>query len=152
MCYTSSVEVVKVRFPPVFVYGTLRRGQGNYRLLAAATVGEFAATAPDHVLYSVGLPYVADRPGSAVTGELMVLDRAVYAPVLGRLDRLEGFRENEPEFSHYVRVCRMVRYQDGRGRWRPRRAWIYHAGPGTLRRLSEADVLACGDWMAGRAA
>ncbi|MCA1702141.1 MAG: gamma-glutamylcyclotransferase, partial [Actinobacteria bacterium] len=28
---------------PFFVYGTLRPGQGNYRLLAGRTVGEFPA-------------------------------------------------------------------------------------------------------------
>jgi gamma-glutamylcyclotransferase (GGCT)/AIG2-like uncharacterized protein YtfP len=141
-----------MRHLPVFVYGTLRRGQGNFGLLARATVAEFDAVALDHVLYAVGLPYAADRPGSTVTGELMVIDRAIYETALARLDRLEGFRSDTPERSHYVRVPRPVRYQDAAGRRRRRLAWIYHGGSEVLARLTEADVLPGGDWLAARAA
>ncbi len=141
-----------MRHLPMFVYGTLRRGQGNYGLVARATVAEFDAVALDHMLYVVGLPYAADRPGSTVTGELMVIASADYETVLARLDRLEGFRPDAPERSHYVRVPRPVRYRDAAGRWRPRQAWMYHGGPEVLARLTEADVLPGGDWLAACAA
>lgn len=72
----------------VFVYGTLKRGHGNYHLLEASTYIGQALTMESFTLYGDGIPYCC-REGHAplpVRGELYrVSDEA-----LARLDRLEG--------------------------------------------------------------
>lgn len=75
---------------PVFVYGTLKRGKHNHRLLdhgGALFVTE-AYTADRYPLLVDGLPYLFDRPGEGhrVKGELYVVDNGTFA----RLDQLEG--------------------------------------------------------------
>lgn len=137
---------------PVFVYGTLRRGEYNYRLLAGRTVHEAAAVAADHALYSPGLPYVTDRVGHEVVGELMVLDPAVYRPTLAELDRLEGYRPGETHGNHYVREVCPVRHQGEDRQWRTVAAWIYHAGGSALRYLRDEDLVPGGDWVVRRGA
>lgn len=75
----------------VFVYGTLKRGHGNHRVMQQAG-GEFvgeALTAEKFPLVVDGLPYLLDRSGEGhhVQGELYrVTDPEGWI----RLDRLEG--------------------------------------------------------------
>jgi gamma-glutamylaminecyclotransferase len=76
--------VTKVR---VFVYGSLRRGQGNHSIIGVATcVGE-ARTLRGFTLYDLGpFPALVHGGMSAVVGEVYEVDE----PLLARLDRLEG--------------------------------------------------------------
>jgi gamma-glutamylcyclotransferase (GGCT)/AIG2-like uncharacterized protein YtfP len=71
----------------VFVYGTLRKGQGNnYLLKEADFIGE-AKTKDKYAMYASGIPYVVeDKPVSRITGEIF----SVNQEELMRLDRLEG--------------------------------------------------------------
>jgi gamma-glutamylcyclotransferase (GGCT)/AIG2-like uncharacterized protein YtfP len=131
---------------PVFVYGTLRRGQHNYRLLRDRTVAEHPAVLPGHALHDAGLPYVV--PGTAadrVVGELMVVHPSHYAEVLQALDWLEGHRPGQP--SHYVRVRATVQVRD-RPHEREVEAWVYLAGERF--QPSAATLVASGDWLAAR--
>ena len=131
---------------PVFVYGTLRRGQGNYRLLSGRTAAEHPAVLPGHALHDAGLPYVVPgSPTDQVVGELMVVDPGRYAEVLASLDRLEGFRPGCP--SHYVRVAATARYRHG-AEERAVEAWVYLAGDRF--RASAATLVSSGDWLAPR--
>jgi gamma-glutamylaminecyclotransferase len=73
----------------LFVYGTLKRGERNHRLLAdQAFVGE-ATTAPKYRVYDLG-PYPGlvrdDATGLAVKGEVF----AVSECALAELDDFEG--------------------------------------------------------------
>lgn len=73
-----------------FVYGTLRRGFGNHRIMQRAG-GEFmgnAATIIPFPLVVDGLPYLLDCPGEGfqVEGELYRIPKDGWAD----LDRLEG--------------------------------------------------------------
>jgi gamma-glutamylcyclotransferase (GGCT)/AIG2-like uncharacterized protein YtfP len=131
---------------PVFVYGTLRRGQHNYRLLRGRTVAEHPAVLPDHALHDAGLPYVV--PGTAedqVVGELMVVRPSQYAEVLQALDWLEGYRPGQP--SHYVRVRAAVQLL-WEAQEREVEAWVYLAGERF--RPADATLVASGDWLAAR--
>jgi len=131
---------------PVFVYGTLRRGQHNYRLLRGRTVAEHPAVLPGHVLHDAGLPYVV--PGNTedrVIGELMVVCPTQHAEVLQALDWLEGYRPGQS--SHYVRVRATVQLRDG-AQERNVDAWVYLAGERFL--PSAATLVASGDWLAPR--
>ena len=81
----------------VFVYGTLKRGGENHRVLAGQRfVGE-ARTEPVFRLYLLeGYPgMVGQAQGLSIEGELWELDAACHA----RLDELEGLAE-----GHYATV------------------------------------------------
>jgi len=72
----------------VFVYGTLKRGGRNHRLLAGQSFECEAATLPRYRLYDRG-PYpclVDDVNGMAVRGEVWAVDDTT----LRRLDEYEG--------------------------------------------------------------
>ena len=98
---------------PFFVYGTLRHGQGNYRLLAGSTTRERSALLAGHALVDLGVPYaIHAEPTSQVVGELMDVRPARYAEILARLDQLEGYRPTNPRYSLYLRVVRTVRLTD----------------------------------------
>jgi gamma-glutamylcyclotransferase (GGCT)/AIG2-like uncharacterized protein YtfP len=133
---------------PVFVYGTLRPGQPNYRVLAGSTIAEHPATLADHQLYIVGLPYVTPADGATVIGTLMVLAPGSYPRVLETLDRLEGYRADGEEFSHYLRRPCQVTYTDGAGHQQIVTAWVYLAGPHAAARLTPDQRSATGDWLA----
>jgi gamma-glutamylcyclotransferase (GGCT)/AIG2-like uncharacterized protein YtfP len=133
---------------PFFVYGTLRLGQGNYRLLAGHAVGEFPAVLDGHALYGPGLPYVTAGEGdSAVVGDLIFVDPGRYVEVLARLDCLEGYRPGS-RHSHYEREARPVRYVCADGAEATTVAWVYLAGPAARERLRAAEPIAGGDWLA----
>ena len=73
----------------IFVYGTLRPGQVNYRrLLADRTVRELPATAKGLALYGPGFPYAVPQPGARVVGALITIEPAIYREVLTDLDAL----------------------------------------------------------------
>jgi len=95
----------------IFVYGTMKRGFPNHRLLADARYLGTASTVERYALYVDMFPGV--HPGDAVSpirGELF----EVGADDLRRLDALEG----------HPNLCRreMVAVETGEGR---RDAWIY---------------------------
>ena len=71
----------------VFVYGTLRKGQGNNSLLSNSKFIDEVVTEENLSLFVSGLPYMIKREGGrGVIGELY----AVNEETLSALDRLEG--------------------------------------------------------------
>lgn len=119
--------------PPVFVYGTLRRGGRNEHLLEG--VARWPARLPDHALYELGgLPYCAPRPGAQVVGEVVTLAPDSYGETLAALDRLEE--------GPYRRVMREVEVRTG-----PLDAWVYLAREAVAARLERR--VPDGDWLAG---
>ncbi len=98
-------KILDRNFPPVFVYGTLRRGQKNYgRFLEGRTCREIEAEAPGILFYETdgGHPYVIPGEGK-VAGELMFLASDTYAETLEQLDALENYDPNREEESLYIR-------------------------------------------------
>jgi gamma-glutamylcyclotransferase (GGCT)/AIG2-like uncharacterized protein YtfP len=118
----------------VFVYGTLRPGQGNYRrLLAGRIVREVPATAKGLALYGSGFPYAVLQRSARVVGDLITITPGLYQEVLADLDQLEGYHPSCPDDSHYIRTTRSVtvvnRTPNG-GTWEAfHTAWIYITGP-----------------------
>lgn len=88
----------------MFVYGTLKRGYGNHRLLADS---EFLGlgVAPGR-LYNFGLPGYKRGTEGTVRGELYRVTDATLA----RLDTLEGYNKSNPDYSFYNRVVVTVNY------------------------------------------
>jgi gamma-glutamylcyclotransferase (GGCT)/AIG2-like uncharacterized protein YtfP len=134
---------------PVFVYGTLRRGQLYHGLLDGAVEAAYTAMLPGHRLYAGRYPYIAEHPDGRVVGDLMVLKPDGYGEVLARLDELEGFQP--PDRELYVRVARRVRFRSDRSAsapWQAARAWVYLGGDS----FDYRDDLAIpdGDWVRSR--
>ena len=97
---------------PVFVYGTLKRGQWNHGLLDDAGFVGGAVTANRHALRLDGLPMLDRHTAhSQVHGELYLVSQET----LQSLDQLEG----HPDF--YRRSVEPVILGDGSIEW----AWIY---------------------------
>jgi gamma-glutamylcyclotransferase (GGCT)/AIG2-like uncharacterized protein YtfP len=88
-----------------FVYGTLKSGYGNNRILAesstAKLVGE-GKTEPKFNLYNLGFfPGVTENGSTAVTGEVWsVSDKETKM----RLDRLEGYDASNPTRGLYNKI------------------------------------------------
>ncbi|TMC10374.1 MAG: gamma-glutamylcyclotransferase [Chloroflexi bacterium] len=101
-----------------FVYGTLRPGQPNFRVIAPLVVETAPAILHNHVLYGRRLPFPYATPGT------------------GRVVGYAG--EGRP--NHYVR--RAVRVVTERGTLP---AWVYLAGI-SASRLSPSQVIHTGDW------
>ena len=72
---------------PVFVYGTLKKGERlNYHMRQSTYVGE-AETIPRYILYDVGsYPAMKEGGRKSIYGELYLVDRETLA----KLDRVEG--------------------------------------------------------------
>lgn len=122
---------------PVFVYGTLRPGHGNYSWsLDGKTVNEQTGRMPGGTMWTNGgFPYVAeiddpDSPG--VVGNMIDVEETHWDQVRHDLDRLEGFSPGEG-FNHYVRVVRDIELDDGT----TQRAWVYLASPEVARKLDD---------------
>lgn len=82
---------------PLFVYGTLLRGEPNHRLLATAVYRGPARTAPAFTLIDLGgFPALLDGGTTAIAGELYDVGHATLA----QADRLEG----HPHFYERVLV------------------------------------------------
>jgi gamma-glutamylaminecyclotransferase len=115
----------------VFVYGTLKRGLGNHRVMQGAG-GEFvtaARTEDSFPLVVDGLPYLLDMPGCGhrVEGEVY---RVSSDEGWARLDRLEG----HPNF--YRRRVITVLGEDGTRH----EAWAYFVVRG-VERLERGEFL-----------
>jgi gamma-glutamylcyclotransferase (GGCT)/AIG2-like uncharacterized protein YtfP len=71
----------------IFVYGSLKRGESNHRLLARARFLGRAHTAPFFELYDLGaFPAMVAGGFTSVAGELYEVDEETLAAI----DRLEG--------------------------------------------------------------
>jgi gamma-glutamylcyclotransferase (GGCT)/AIG2-like uncharacterized protein YtfP len=72
----------------VAVYGSLRKGFGNHRLVEDSTYLGTDYTYPEFTMYSMGgFPYVMHEGNTSMVVELYDVDDNVMA----RLDRLEGY-------------------------------------------------------------
>ncbi len=101
---------------PFFVYGTLRQGFGNDRILDGIDVAfDKGASMLGAKMTTVGFPYVwlVQDQTYFVTGEIVRIDPANYEKAVRRLDALEGyFGPDRP--NHYDRVITTVRDAAGR--------------------------------------
>lgn len=95
-----------------FVYGTLKRGQSNYPLIAESVRAVLPATILGR-LYDVG-PFPALAHGDEVVhGELLLIAPAALADVLVALDDLEGYDAADPVGSFYLRESVAATTADG---------------------------------------
>lgn len=85
-----------------FVYGTLKSGYGNNRILQqspTALLVENAATAPEFNLYDLGpYPGVTEGGDTSIKGEIWSVSDVATK---NRLDMLEGYNPIAPDKGHY---------------------------------------------------
>jgi len=111
----------------LFVYGTLKRGERNHRLLAGQEFVGDGLTAPRYRLYDRGpYPCLVEAPtdGEAVRGEIWRIESRLFSV----LDELEGaphlFKRTEIALSHFSDVVWGYLYQrDVRGMTRCGPCW-----------------------------
>jgi N-hydroxyarylamine O-acetyltransferase len=126
----------------VAVYGTLRRGQRNHRLLGAAVflgAGFVEGTVhdvPRTPYRDYAYPALVEAPAGRVAVEVF---RMAVADVLSKLDPLERFYPGDEANSQYVR--RTVKVLDGPVLRAD--AYFYHGAPVEL-----GEAVAGGDWVA----
>lgn len=112
----------------VFVYGTLRKGQGNRRVMEPHLVRELGPGRIKGVMYDLGrFPAVVLGKNGVVVGEWVEVTEAGLAA----LDRLEGY----PRL--YDRSVVQDLDNDIQG-------FVYHM----RRKPARAERIACGDWVA----
>lgn len=82
-----------MKMTKVFVYGTLRRGHGNHRLLTTSEYIGVAVLEGYRMVSLGGFPAIfKGEKDDVVMGEVYY----VTQPVLNDLDRLEGFNRQSP--------------------------------------------------------
>jgi gamma-glutamylcyclotransferase (GGCT)/AIG2-like uncharacterized protein YtfP len=109
---------------PIFVYGTLRHGQKNYRpYLKGRTIREELATCRGRLYFDEvgGYPYLAPGEGE-VQGEMVTLSPRYYEQTLAALDELEEYKPCDESGSVYLRRVATVRLTKGG----EARAWVYY--------------------------
>lgn len=114
----------------VFVYGTLRHGFGNHRLLLESNYLGNHKTEPEYNMVSLGAyPAVLPNGITSIVGEVYEVNDEVFQ----RLDQLEGYP------SLYDRM-------EINTNWGP--AWMYFMNDQDLQRFRSrpADVVQSGDW------
>jgi len=100
----------------VFVYGTLKRGHGNNRLLKDSKYIGTGLTKNRFVMYEDGIPYVSKGFSlTNISGELYKVSRAT----LDNLDTLEG----HPIW--YKREKTIIKTIDKSGNVKLINAWLY---------------------------
>jgi gamma-glutamylcyclotransferase (GGCT)/AIG2-like uncharacterized protein YtfP len=91
---------------PLFVFGTLRRGQSNHHLLAgrylkvlSSQLRDFARTHP---------LMIEEQTGGIVEGEVYFLREETYAQTLRQCDDLEGIPAGTTVGEYYKRIQLIV--------------------------------------------
>lgn len=108
---------------PLFVFGTLRRGECNHdAYLAGHYLRVTPARLPGYGV--VGELMIAPVPSSVVPGELFELDPATYQRVLAHCDELESIVPGTRSGPEYVREIVTVETDQG-----PVVAWVYVQPP-----------------------
>src|SRR4051812_6642291 len=121
-----------------FVYGTLKRGQANYPLIAPYVRAVEPATVRGLLFDHGPFPALVEGEGR-VQGELVTLDPDDLGAALPIVDRLEDFRPDDPAGSMYLR--RVVEVETVGGERAQAYAYFYNRDPRDLR------PVVSGEWI-----
>ena len=131
----------------LFVYGTLRPGEGNHWRLAPHAARTEAAQMDGVAMFDLGVdpwPYAAASPDARISGDVVWISDDVDAhTLLSELDTYEVCDLEDPANSLYTRVTRPARLVAS---GELVEAWIYLAQGDTLQSLTEEFRVPSGDW------
>ena len=118
----------------VFVYGTLKRGHGNHRLLTRATYLGKAVTLRPMRMAGYGVPFVwPSKAGRTLQGEVYDIgDPSTDRDARNRLAALDRLESNGYVYDRKPHQVRMIENADGikplpRDAGEEHEAWIYEA-------------------------
>ncbi len=151
----------------IFVYGTLKRGFGNNRLLTEAKYLGKAVTVKPFVMVGWGVPFVwPDENGKPIHGEVFDIgDPKSNRFAKERLARLDSLESNGSVYERKVHTVRMIENAQGirplpRDAGEEHEAWIYEGMEFVQRQQSEfkrednerfLNGAGCYEWGQGRA-
>src|SRR5688572_18370835 len=131
--YQTDQAVAEPEVLPFFVYGTLRPGQGNYRV--AEPYVQHAAVDAELV-----------PENSEIVGDLLYVGKDDYQDARWGMDRLEGISPLNNDLGHYRRIEVLATNKDGN----TVRAWMYVGGKrvrDSLRNGYAGQPIITGDWL-----
>lgn len=100
-----------------FVYGTLKNKMSNNGILAVSSTLVTTAVVRGFKLYNSGFPVAAVNADTLITGEVWDIGNPEETKeakwTLSALDRLEGYRETQPDGSMYHRIAVTAHGDDG---------------------------------------
>ncbi len=130
----------------VFVYGTLRKGDCRFVILEGCECLHEEAFVDGFEMLNFGsFPGIVPGAGRIV-GEIYEIDDELLA----QLDRIEGYREDDPKNSLYIRQKVDAFYADGGSIPGPDGSggevltYVFNERPG---RLQHREVITSGDWF-----
>lgn len=141
---------------PVFVYGTLRRGQGNFPIFGGHYYDVEGGEVSGISIYGAerAFPYAKENEENSnafVKGDIIWVDQTSFgAEVRYSLDSLEGFSSDFPSDSHYERKLKVATFKDQSGNQVEQLVWIYVASGRYRNQLSKQDIIENGDWVEAR--
>ena len=138
---------------PLFVFGTLRPGQGNFRLIKEGNCIETVSEAKLSGVAMVagkGYPYphskLMDEEGYSIFGDVVSLKpNKGSIETRSNMDRLESFRSNYRSTSLYTRVDKIATIVDSSGNAREVKVWIYVSN--NLPKEANENILKDGNWL-----
>lgn len=140
---------------PVFVYGTLRSGQGNFGIFGDNYYDMSQGEIEGLALYGAERPFPYAKEASnglgKAFGDILWIDETPAGrQVRYSLDSLEGFDSNFPSDSHYERKLKMVKFKNYKNEIEERPAWVYVASGSYKTQLREQERIESGDWVLAR--
>lgn len=144
----KDAKIISPNPNPVFVYGTLRSGQGNYKSILRGNTQKEQESAflPGSSMYTNGaFPYVVEEDqGSGVSGDLMFIDYDSFQETMQSLDYLEGTNNGlSSDSNHYNRTLRYVQTGDKEYT----QAWVYLPPDIDRSRITQLPQVPTGDWI-----
>jgi len=145
-CYVSQAL-------PIFVFGTLRPGQGNFRTAQSGKAIEDIRPAKIFGVAMISGPessfprsIVKDDNEYSMIGDLIYLKKSRGGDETRKnMDQLESFRIKHPSNSLYNRVARDVEILKDDGTIQTVKAWIYVSN--RVNELDEKNTIKNGDWF-----
>lgn len=139
----AKIKKTKEKYP-VFVYGSLRNGMGNYNWALKNRTEKEIKGDISGLMYSLGgFPAVVPtKSKKRVIGELMYIKPKMYNRTMFDLDQLEGWTGN-PRTSLYNKVLVDVKVE---GEDKPIKAWCYIMSARSPH-VRDCTVVESGDWV-----
>lgn len=124
----------------IFVYGTLRQGGGADHLLPSPKAEFLGHATIKGTLHNLGgFPGLQEGDGDVIGDLFEIHDDSI----MSSLDMYEGYREDDPENSLFVRKSICLDTIDGLETFADTPIWVYFFGHNP----PEGTVIKSGDWF-----